>query len=92
MELTNEIYLRQVNGVEDLLGTHPEFIDVLTDDEKSIFCKYFLPDWDTTSDYKSYRQEIISQNPSIETEAQNVLHKFLKTHSIPFDYMMPPQA
>lgn len=73
--------------VESLLSFHPEFDPAtdtsFSDEERAIFKKYFLPEWEAHGDdYQQTLRDLVAAEPDIGVRAESVLDKFCLLHNV----------
>ena len=76
------LYECQTTYIHDLLSRHPERIEVLTEEEKVIFERYFQPDWSRVGHFVQYYKRIEKEEPELIVRANRLLVSFLERNKL----------
>lgn len=71
-----ERYEQQVLYVLAVLRRYPEYIDVLNEEDKEEFLRYFQPDWTQVGTFVQYHDQMLEHDPNAENSALWLLARF----------------
>jgi hypothetical protein len=76
------LYEQQVSFVRTVLNHDPNLLNIFSDEERSTFEKYFLPDWTEVGNFVHYFEQWEQKDPEMIDAGNQLLQKFLSEHKL----------
>lgn len=86
-----ERYEQQILYVLAVLRRYPEYAEVLDEEEREQFLRYFKPDWTQVGTFVTYHDQMLKDDPDAENSAAWLFAKFCTLNRlVPPDNLLVP--